>query len=194
MNISYKDFGLYNIDTDYLKHLHDNIDSEVRYSDKKAYDRKPFLGLVVVIDAYNYFIPLTSAKPKHAAWKLTSPTHYTIYETIKAERQRPRDIIKPLPDSDTKILRLLAILDIKKMPPVPDGLFHRIDFRQLEDRAYSILLQKEFRFCLKQKKGIIEKAGAIYQEQKETGTVYPMFCNFTALEACALEYHHQEPA
>ena len=64
MKIEYKDFGLYTIDVNYLKHLHDDVDQEVRFDANKAYDRKPFLGIIVTIDTYTYFIPLTIMVPK----------------------------------------------------------------------------------------------------------------------------------
>ncbi len=32
--------------------------------------KSPFLGILVTIDTYSYFIPLTSGKPKHAKWKM----------------------------------------------------------------------------------------------------------------------------
>lgn len=54
---------LYNVDVEYVKKLHD-IDSEVFYSNN--YNTKPYVGIVIIQDRYNYFIPLTSAKPKHS--------------------------------------------------------------------------------------------------------------------------------
>jgi hypothetical protein len=45
MSVEFKDFGFYNIDMPYLKYLHDNVDTEIYYSEDKAYDRKPFLLL-----------------------------------------------------------------------------------------------------------------------------------------------------
>lgn len=181
INISYKDFGFYNIDLAYLKYLH-HIDSEVRYSEEKAYNRKPFLGILVIINSYNYFIPLTSSKPKHLRWKIIGKDYFLIYETIQPEERRPSDIIRA---HDSKLLKLLAVLDVKKMIPVPDGLHSQINFAQVQDINYQGLLWKEFRSCQRIKKRVLETAETIYREQKETGTVYPMFCNFTALEkAC----------
>ena len=186
--ISYKDFGFYNINPAYLKYLH-GIDGEVRYSEEKAYDRKPFLGILIMINSYNYFIPLTSGKQKHAAWKVTGKDHFLICEAIRPEERRSNDIIKA-PGSG--LLRILAVLDVKKMIPVPDGLYRQIDFMQVQDRRYQGLLWKEFRSCRKIAKEILEKAGAVYREQKETGTIHPMFCNFAALEKACGDYRPEE--
>lgn len=186
MKIEYKDFGLYIIDVNYLKHLHDDIDEEVRFDANKAYDRKPFLGIIVVIDKYTYFIPLTSCKPKHAKWKNVDKTYYLIYEVIDKSNLRKFDVYKPY--SDTQVLKIMAALDIKKMIPVPNGLYTRIDFSKVTDAKYRSLLLKEYRFCQKIQDGIIEKAKAIYENQKSTGKVFPLFCNFSKLEAACDSY------
>ena len=187
VDVKYKNLGLYHIDLGYLKHLHDDIDTEVYYSEDKAYSRKPFLGILVVINAYTYFIPFTSSKPKHVRWPLSDRAHFLLYEVIKADRQKPGDIVKPL-SSGGEGLKILAVLDIKKMIPVPDGLYNRIDFNAVQNEKYRGLLQKEYRFCLKIQDKIIKAAGRVYQDQKEGGKVYPMYCNFTALEKACDEY------
>lgn len=186
MKIEYKDFGLYTIDVNYLKHLHDDVDQEVRFDANKAYDRKPFLGIIVTIDTYTYFIPLTSSKPKHAKWKNVDKSYYLIYEIIDKVHVRPYDIVKPF--SDTQVLKVLSALDIKKMIPVPNGYYSRIEFSQVADVRYRSLLIKEYLFCLKIQDGILEKAKTIYEHQKNTGKVYPLFCNFVKLESACANY------
>ena len=186
MKIEYKDFGLYTIDVDYLKHLHDDVDQEVRFDANKAYNRKPFLGIIVTIDTYSYFIPLTSSKPKHSKWKNVDKSYYLIYEIIDKVHARPYDIVKPY--SDTQVLKVLAALDIKKMIPVPSGYYSRIEFSQVADVRYRSLLTKEYLFCRKIQDGILEKAKAIYEHQKTTGKVYPLFCNFGELESACDNY------
>lgn len=185
MDVRFGTFGLYNIDTDYLKYLH-SVDSEVQFTPEKNYDQKPFLGIVVAIDTYTYFIPLTSVKPKHAKWRNVGPAHYLIYEQVKKTELRKRDIFKPI--SDTDALKIFAALDLKKMIPVPDGRYSSIDFSSLEDEKYADLLEKEYRFCKKIQSGILSKVTQIYREQKETGKVFPLYCNFTKLESACTQY------
>ena len=72
MNVSFEKFGLYNVDTNYLCYLN-SIEPEVQFSSDKDYEQKPFLGIVVLIEDYFYFIPLTSGKRKHAKWKNAGP-------------------------------------------------------------------------------------------------------------------------
>lgn len=48
-------YGFYTVDPDYLEYLN-KVDSEVYYN--------PFIGAIVGIENYNYFIPVSSAKKK----------------------------------------------------------------------------------------------------------------------------------
>lgn len=185
MNIRFENLGLYNIDTDYLRYLN-GIEPEVQFTQEKNYEQKPFLGILVTIDTYSYFIPLTSGKPKHAKWKNVGPAHYLIYEQVKKTELRKRDIFKSI--SETDALKIFAALDLKKMIPVADGLYSRIEFAKLEDQKYADLLEKEYRFCQKIQDGILSKVTQIYREQKETGKVYPMYCNFSRLEDACNQY------
>ena len=185
MSIRFDDFSFYHVDTAYLQYLN-CIDSEVAFTQEKDYTKKPFLGILVIIDTYTYFIPLTSGKQKHTKWKNVGPAHYLIYEQVKKEELRKRDIFKSI--SDTEALKILSALDLKKMIPVPDGLYTRINFSSLSDKKYVDLLEKEYRFCKRQRNGILSKVNQIYRKQKKTGQVYPMYCDFSKLETACEQY------
>ena len=185
MTVRFDDLGFYNVDTRYLQYLN-TIEPEVQFTQEKDYTQKPFLGILVIIETYTYFIPLTSGKPKHAKWKNVGSAHYLIYEQVKKMELRKRDIFKYI--SETDALKIFAALDLKKMIPVADGLYSRIEFAKLEDQKYADLLEKEYRFCQKIQDGILSKVTQIYREQKETGKVYPMYCNFSRLEDACNQY------
>lgn len=72
---------LYTVDNSYIKKLYD-IDSEVFY-EQVNYDTKPYVGIIIQNDIYDYFIPLTSAKEKHKNWSNVTKTNYIIYEMVK---------------------------------------------------------------------------------------------------------------
>lgn len=190
MELNFADFGFYHVDTTYLKHLHDNVDSEVYYSEEKNYERKPFLGIVLNIDNYSYFIPLTSRKWKHTKWKNIGNTHYLIYEIVDRSELHKGDVFKAVPNTNT-IFKLFAALDIKKMIPVPEGYFERVDFSLEKDPQYKDLLEKEYRFCQTIQNGILERAEKIYREQKDTGIVHKMYCNFNKLEKACDSYRKE---
>ena len=189
MSFEFKDFGFYLIDEPYLKYLHD-IDEEVRYDEYKDYERKPFVGILAQVDGYTYFIPLTSAKQKHTSWNNVDKTYYLIYEIIDQKDKRSKDVVRYY--SDTQYLKILAALDIKKMVPVPDGLYKKKDFNAETDLKYRALLQKEYSFCLNIKDGILEKAKAIYSQQKATQKVFRFHCDFAKLEKSCDEYQAPE--
>ena len=77
----FDEFGFYTIDADYLQFLNSK-DSEVYYNDSYRNAIKPFIGIIVNIEKYKYFIPLTSAKEKHKKWKNICDEHFLIYEII----------------------------------------------------------------------------------------------------------------
>ena len=54
-------FGFYEINIDYLKYLNE-YDSEVYYNLKYKKDLKPFIGIILLVNEFEYFIPLSSAK------------------------------------------------------------------------------------------------------------------------------------
>ena len=118
-------YGFYTINPDYLEYLNSK-DSEVYYNSSYRKSIKPFVGLIVGIENYNYFIPITSAKEKHKKWKNVSDEHFLIYEVIDNDINIDGDIYKYY--SDNEKMHILSLLDIKKMIPVPVGEYEKIIF------------------------------------------------------------------
>lgn len=170
--------SFYTIDTDYIEKLF-NMDSEVYFS-YKNYENKPYVGIVIMNGVYNYFIPLTSAKPKHLKMPNVSKAHYIVYE--KADiKDIHKDWIYSSMDSGN-VRHILGMLDIRKMVPAPINRCKRIDFSQISDFAYKALLVKEYNFLRPLFADIVRKANAIYNIQKTSGKIFPFYCNFTQLE------------
>ena len=57
-------YGFYTVNPDYLEYLN-QTDSEVYYNTSYRNSIKLFVGIIVGIESYNYFIPISSAKEKH---------------------------------------------------------------------------------------------------------------------------------
>lgn len=89
----FKNFGFYTIDTAYLEFLNSK-DSEVYYNASYRNVLKPFVGIIIDIAEYKYFIPLTSAKEKHKKWKNICDEHFLIYEIVDEEIQISGDVYK----------------------------------------------------------------------------------------------------
>ena len=110
MTVRFDNLGFYNVDTRYLQYLN-TIEPEVQFTQEKDYTQKPFLGILVIIETYTYFIPLTSGKPKHAKWKNVGSAHYLIYEQVPKAELRKRDIYKSI--SETDALQIFAALGLQ---------------------------------------------------------------------------------
>lgn len=182
-----KGFGFYTINPNYLRYLYET-DSEVYYNPQYWVTKKPFVGIVIGLGDYNYFIPLTSAKEKHKKWKNIGEMHFLVYEIVDSSVYIPGNIYKF--GSMGEKLHILSVLDIKKMIPVPDGEYEYIDFNLLEDERYKILFKKEYSFCHQIRRIILRNAGRLYFDQMENGNVKAMCCDFKKLERASEQWIH----
>lgn len=176
---------------EYLKELHLS-DSEVFYMESAGYERKMHLGILVHNNERKYIIPFTSAKPKHKNWKKVTDTNYLIYERINRALLGKNDIFKESNNIEY-VLRIMSVLEIKKMLPIKEGVYKNISFDEFhnsntDDIRYKNLLEKEYRFCLKIKRDILERASNIYSKQLKSGIVLPFHCNFIKLEEVCDNY------
>ncbi len=185
MKFQFDDLGIYNVDVQYLKYLHDNVDTEVYYS-ATGYGNKPFLGLVIGAGEYKYFIPFTSGKIKHLKWRASTDEHFLVYELFPKNTAQTDWVYRSYDDQQD--MHILSVLDIKKMIPIPDGAYTKIEFDNIMDTDYKALLLKEYAFCKSIQDNIAQSATKIYEEQKSKGKVYKFYCDFTALEDGCKKY------
>ncbi len=181
----FENFRFVKISLEYLEKLYE-VDTEVFFDRNSNYENKPHLGILLNNEGMEYVIPLTSAKNKHRKWHNVTDTNYLIYEYINKKAIRDNDIF--VFQNKTKVKRILAVLEIKKMIPVKQGLYEEIDIDAIQDVAYKKLLEKEVRFCRSKRQGILERADKIYEEQMTKKFVKPFHCNFETLEAVCKTY------
>lgn len=132
-------FGFYTIDPDYMEYLN-KVDSEVYYDSSYRKSIEPFIGIIVFIDKFNYFIPITSAKEKHIKYKNVCDEHFLIYEFVNNNVNINGDIYRIY--SSGEKMHIIVMIDIKKMVLVPKGCYKRIIFDELEDERYRDLFLK----------------------------------------------------
>ena len=112
-----------------------------------------------------------------------------IYEIINNEKIKSFDIFKDF--SKTQKLHILGVIDIKKMIPVPKGMYEKVLFNSLEE-SYKVLMNKEFKFCLKNRDKIQKNVEKIYMKQKERNIIGYATCNFSKLEQAMLKWNKVE--
>lgn len=145
----------------------------MRYREK-GYDNKPFIGVLVSNKVGDYVIPLSSAKEKHKTWKNAEHERYLIYEIADRFAMGPKDIW--VEESEDKVKHILSVLDVKKMIPIKEGVYQRINLNPQndnteEEKRYKDLLNKEYSFCLKIMGEVIDKANKIYEKQVKSGKI-----------------------
>ena len=178
-----------NINQAYLMYLHNNC-AEVYYKPIN-YDNKPYLGILINNNKCQYVIPLSSAKKKHTLWKNVEADRFLIYEICDKKSISKNAFYKE--NADGSITHILSVLDLKKMLPIKDGLYKKVDLTanpndSIETRNYKNLMNKEYSFCLKILDSIIKKANKLYDRQIKTGKVIKFCCDFKLLEKKCIEY------
>ena len=180
MDVSVEQMKLYKVNIDYVKSLYD-VDHEVFYDpDNHNYSRKPYVGIVVVQNGRNYLIPLTSAKRKHSSWRNATNHNMLVYKNISSQTELSPDAFYK--NNNGQIVQILSVLEIKKMIPVKDGLYHLIDIDSEADVAYRELLRDEAAFLRSKWSEILNKAKRLYDEQAQTGSTIQFGCTFKRLE------------
>ena len=178
-------YDFYEIDTNYLKFLYEN-EKEVYYSESYSNKLKPYIGIVVCIKKYNYFIPLTSAKEKHKSLQNISDSHMLIYEILNNSKISSNDIF--IKHTETSSKHILSVLDFRKMIPVPDGCYKRVSIKDIEDEKYKSLLTKEYNFLKTKQDKILKISKKLYDKQITTGKIARTHCDFKKLQDCMQNY------
>jgi len=157
---------LYTIDSNYVKYLQE-FDENVKDNEKDGRIR-PYIGIVLEIDSFKYFVPLCSPKQKH----------YNMDDKL--------DFIK-IQDGD----ELKAVLNINNMIPVLDAEIKLLEIEN-EPLKHQDLLNKEHIIIKKKSDRIIKNARVLYKkttEQRKYNEKLASRCvNFKFLEQKCLEY------
>lgn len=152
---------LYQIQDSYIEHCM-LLDAGVTRSKEahEKFDRK-YVGIIMEINGFSYFAPLSSSKVKHE----------TMRESI--------DFIK-IEDENG----LYAVLNLNNMIPVPSIAVINLDISDEQDVKYRDLLKKEREIILSKKDKIIKNAENLYEKvaiQKNT-RLSERCCDFKLLE------------
>lgn len=151
----------YHIRDGYIEFLH-KLDNRVQMNKDQ---RRPYIGIVLKIGDYDYYVPLESPKPNHAKIKSSGPV-------LKLD--------------DGK----LGIMGFNNMIPVRKYQLLDFDILAENDERYKALLLKQLAYCEKNRDTIYARAQTTYK--KATNGKNPFYrricCDFKRLEANCDKY------
>lgn len=131
---------IYEVNPNYVKYL-SSFQEHIFVSNGEKSSRK-YIGIILEVNGYKYFAPLSSFKPKHA--KMTEGV----------------DFIK---------IKDYAVININNMIPVPEGQYRLVDINGTQDPSYKFLLQAENREINRQKNRVLKNADIVYKHKLRNG-------------------------
>lgn len=134
-----KEFKIYSVSDKYITYLR-NVYPNV-YSNKvnqRTHTRK-YIGIVLKIENYNYYIPMSSPKP----------TDYQVAGDRKVIKKSIVPIIRIVIKNSKGEKELKGTLRISHMIPVPDSELELYDFDNEIDNAYRDLVHNEIIYIRK---------------------------------------------
>ena len=158
----------YTVDNNYIKYL-SQFDKHVSYNKDEIGHSRPYLGIVLKIEAYKYFVPLYSYKEHYEKYK-SNPSFFFVYD----RKNKP-----------------LAIIKFSAMIPVPQNInVTNLLKYDKQDAKYQNLISAEYRYINSNKKEIYRRANKMYiaVTKHKNNFLKTIACNFNLLENKSLEY------
>lgn len=155
--------ALYRISDRYIRFL-SGIDRRVPYNKG---NHRPYIGVVLSVGEYRYFVPMESPKPNHIN-------------------------IKP----DTHIMKLdggrYGLLGFNNMLPVPDSALTLLDIDAEQDAQYADLLHRQITFINRHKAEVLNHAAKTYYKAcnaQPNSFFRNVCCDFKKLEHSCKRYN-----
>lgn len=133
---------LYEVNREYINYLSAYAPHLFLNKKKEQKNERKFIGIVFVINDFQYFVPLSSYKEKHKKMK----------ESV--------DFIK---------IKDYAVININNMFPVPESEYTYVKIQQEKDLHYKALLQAEYRVIKTKQSRIKKNAEIVYKHKVENG-------------------------
>lgn len=158
------DLKLYTIKNEYvnylradskLKNVFENKDEEGRFLRK-------YLGVVLSIENYSYYVPLSSPKD----------SDYLIKEGRRVIRPSVIPIIRMISIDVNGKRELKGTLKFSNMIPVPNDVITYYDISQEVNKDYKILVEKEYEFIKKNRSQIVKNAFVLYNQKTKESLFY----------------------
>ena len=143
-------------------------------------ENRPFVGIVAVISGYNYFIPLTSYKPRFHYLTNKEPDFMPIYRNGRMVAAMEFNKMIPVP------LNQVRLLDTKIRKHDPEGRKQAKELRIYEEK-----------WCNNHAEEIEKKALILYKMYADKDKSYKniKYCiDFQQIEKLCSEYEKKHPA
>lgn len=163
--------NFYIIEDDYINYL-SQYDKHIAYNKNS---KRPYVGVVIIVDGHYYFAPLFSPKPKHQTYK----DNLTFFKIVSNKTKKNLGIIR-FSDMIPTPLNCLSMLDIQNKS---------YGYRRLLSEQYSYINMRE------NKQKILDKSKKLYDIVTRTtnnGKMAKFYrslsCDFKLLEQKSIEY------
>lgn len=158
----------YTVDKNYIKYL-SKFENHVSYNKDEIGHSRPYLGIVLRIENYEYFVPLYSYKCHYEKYK-NNPSFFFVY----GRKNNP-----------------LAIIKFSAMIPVPNNInvTSILEYNK-QDEKYKDLIAAEYRYINSNKEEICKRANKMYIAitKHKNNFLKTISCNFKLLEKKCAEY------
>lgn len=138
---------IYEINPNYITYLSAYAPHLFLNRKQNQKNERKFIGIILQVNGFKYFAPLSSFKEKHRKMK----------ESV--------DFIK---------IRNYAVININNMFPVPTGEYTYVDIGKEKDVNYNALLQAEYRIIKASQNKIIKNANIVYKHKLIKGNETPL--------------------
>ena len=147
---------------DYIEFLHEK-DCRVQFNKR---ERRPYLGVVLLVNKHQYFVPMESPKPNHS--KMKNAVHIMRINGGKH-----------------------GILGFNNMVPAKEFFLVSFNISDEPDEKYRNLLWNQIAFCNSHKEEIYEHARKTYDNvvAKKIPFYVQISCDFTLLEQEYVKFH-----
>lgn len=166
---------LYSVSDEYINYLKSKFPRVYSNKEDTRVHTRKYLGVVIEIGVYKYYIPLSSPKEKH---------DYIMVDGKKTIRKDSL-IVMRIVSGTGENKELKGTLQIGTMIPVPDEVIELYDVDHEPDQAYKDLVNEEIIYIRKHEKVIIKNAKILYSKRKagEENRVVQNCLDFMAIEA-----------
>lgn len=162
--------NFYIIDDNYIGYL-SKFDKHIAYNKN---EKRPYIGVILVVEDHYYFAPLFSPKQKHKTYK----DNLTFFKIVNDKTKND-----------------LGIIRFSDMIPVPQDCVYLLDIKN-KSYGYKRLLSEQYSYINKpeHKQKIMDKATKIYsivtsnKKSKVSKFYKDLSCDFKLLEEKCLKY------